>query len=117
VGSFQRKSAESGQGISPDYESVDTGWLLKPEALNGFIEERIASGKSATCLRRGMDESFSDLEARSGASVQWKTVDGVLATAIAEVARKEAQSGASPADAKLDAYYIRRPDAELNWKE
>ncbi len=117
LGSFERQSAEAGQSNSPDYESADNGWLLKPEALDEFITARIVSAKTATCLRRGMEGSFPDIGARLPASVEWQTVDGVLAAAIASVALKEVQSGASPADAKLDAYYVRRSDAELNWKE
>ena len=113
---FRRKAVDAGREISSDYESADTGWLLKPDALHGFIAERLAPGKTATCLGRGMAESFPDLGARLPASVQWQTVDGVLAAAIAEIARKEVQSGASSTDSKLDAYYIRRPDAEVNWK-
>jgi hypothetical protein len=36
---------------------------------------------------------------------------------IASLARKE-EPGRSPgSDSQLDAYYIRRPDAEINWKD
>ena len=56
------------------------------------------------------------LRATLPASLQRQQVEGLLVRSIAAIARKEDQSNISRPDAKLDAYYLRRPDAELNWK-
>jgi tRNA threonylcarbamoyladenosine biosynthesis protein TsaB len=116
LASFRRSSSKSPGDGGPEFEAADNGWLLKPEALDGFLAERLDGGKSATCLARGMEESFSSLPARLPASIRWQKLDGILAGSIAAIARKKVQSGAVASDNKLDAYYIRRPDAEVNWK-
>jgi tRNA threonylcarbamoyladenosine biosynthesis protein TsaB len=117
LASFQRKSSEGPSETHKNYESMDGGWLFKPESLRAFIQERLASGVAITCLARANDRSASDLQASLPASLNWQRVDGVLLSSIAEIARREEQSGQSHPAAKLDAYYLRRPDAEVNWKE
>ena len=91
--------------------------MLKPELLRAFVEERLTSGASATCLVRAHDQAAADLRASLPASLNWQQVEGALVDSIADIARKEEQSSRPCPDAKLDAYYIRRPDAEINWKD
>jgi len=117
LASFHRKPAEVPSETQPDYEPADGGWLFKPESLRAFIQERLAIGVGITCLARANDRSASDLQASLPASLKWQQVEGVLLNSIAEIARMEEQSGQCHPAAKLDAYYLRRPDAEVNWKE
>ena len=50
-------------------------------------------------------------------TLAWQQIEGVLMDSIASVARKE-EPGRSPgSNSQLDAYYIRRPDAEINLKD
>ena len=107
------RTASAGQ----DYEPADAGWVLKPESLRAFLEERLTSGASATCLVRAHDQAAVDLRASLPASLNWQQVEGALVDSIADIARREEQSSRPCPDAKLDAYYIRRPDAEINWKD
>jgi tRNA A37 threonylcarbamoyladenosine modification protein TsaB len=117
LASFCRKPFELSGETQQHYESTDGGWLFKPESLRAFIHERLASGLGITCLARANDRSAVDLTASLPASLKWQQVEGVLVNSIAEIARREEQSGQSHPAAKLDAYYLRRPDAEVNWKE
>jgi tRNA threonylcarbamoyladenosine biosynthesis protein TsaB len=117
LASFQRKAPEVPAETQQHFAPSDEAWLFKPESLRAFIEERIASGMSATYLVRANDKPASDLQANLPASLKWHQVEGVLLNSIAEIARREEQSGQSHPAAKLDAYYLRRPDAEVNWKE
>jgi tRNA A37 threonylcarbamoyladenosine modification protein TsaB len=109
--------SETGAATGLDYEPADGGWVLKPESLRGFVEERIASGTSATCLVRAHDQAAADLRASLPTSLQWQTVEGTLVESIAEIAWKEELASCPSSAANLDAYYIRRPDAEVNWKD
>jgi tRNA threonylcarbamoyladenosine biosynthesis protein TsaB len=117
LASFHRKHPEVPSETQQDYAATDGGWLFKPESLRAFIEERLAAGISATYLSRAHDRSAVDLRASLPASLKWQQVEGVLMNSIAEIARREEQSGQTHPVAKLDAYYLRRPDAEVNWKE
>src|SRR5208282_6662627 len=117
LGGFHRKPSELSSAARQDYEPADGGWVLKPESLRAFLEERLASGATATCLVRAHDQAAADLRARLPTSLNWQQVEGALMDSIAEIARKEEQSSRPCPDAKLDAYYIRRPDAEVNWKD
>jgi tRNA threonylcarbamoyladenosine biosynthesis protein TsaB len=117
LGSFRRKPSELPSATRQDYEPADGGWVLRPELLRAFVEERLTSGASATCLVRAHDQAAADLRASLPTSLNWQQVEGALVDSIADIARKEEQSSRPCPDAKLDAYYIRRPDAEINWKD
>jgi tRNA threonylcarbamoyl adenosine modification protein YeaZ len=117
LGSFCRDSSPSPEETQPGYKPADDGWLFKRESLQAFIEERVARDASATALVRASDGSVVGLRASLPAALEWKQVAGVLLDSIAEIARTDWQSNPSQPPAKLDAYYLRRPDAEVNWKE
>jgi tRNA threonylcarbamoyladenosine biosynthesis protein TsaB len=117
VASFRRTPSDSQQEAQAGYESVDQGWLFKPESLRTFIAERIAESVTASCIVRARDNSAVDFQASLPASITPHRVEGILVETIAAIALKQAQSSDSPQSAKLDAYYLRRPDAEMNWKE
>jgi len=117
LGSFRRKPSQPPNVTRPDYEPADGGWVLKPELLRAFVEERVTSSASATCLVRAHDQAAADLRASLPASLNWQQVEGALVDSIADIARKEHESSRPCPEAELDAYYIRRPDAEINWKD
>jgi tRNA threonylcarbamoyladenosine biosynthesis protein TsaB len=117
LASFHRKSSEVPAETQQHFAPSDEGWLFKPESLRAFIQARLNGGMSATYLVRANDRSAVDLRASLPASLKWQQVEGVLLNSIAEIARMGEQSGQSHPAAKLDAYYLRRPDAEVNWKE
>ena len=117
LGSFRRKPSAPLNVTQSDYEPADGGWVLRPEFLRSFVEERVANGASATCLVRAHDQSAADLRPSLPTSLNWQQVEGALVDSIASIALREEQSGQPCVDANLDAYYIRRPDAEVNWKD
>jgi tRNA threonylcarbamoyl adenosine modification protein YeaZ len=117
LGSFRRKPSQLLGAMGQDYEPADGGWVLRPESLRAFVEERLAHGASATCLVRAHDRTAADLRPSLPPSITWQQVEGVLVDSIADIARREEQTSRPCLDAKLDAYYIRRPDAEINWKD
>lgn len=117
LGSFRRKLSEPPSASRQEYEPADGGWILKPESVRVFVEERLASGASASCVAREHDQAAADLRASLPSSLSWQQVEGTLVDSIADIARKEEQSSRPCPEAKLDACYIRRPDAEINWKD
>ena len=117
VASFRRSPSESHHEAQASFESVDQGWLFKPDSLRAFIAERVAENAVASCIVRANDRSAIDFQASLPASITPHRVEGILVETIAAIASKQAQSTHAPKSAKLDAYYLRRPDAEMNWKE
>jgi tRNA threonylcarbamoyladenosine biosynthesis protein TsaB len=117
LGSFRRKTSNLVGAMGQVYEAADGGWILKPESLQAFLEEKLARGASATAVVRGHDQAAADLRASLPASLNWQQVEGGLADSIAGIALREEHSGRPCPNAQLDAYYIRRPDAEINWKD
>ena len=117
VASFRRAPSESQHEAPAGYEAVDQGWLFKPDSLRSFIAERVNENAAASCIVRTRDQSAVDFQASLPAAIIPHRVEGILMEKIAAIALKQAQSGNSPTPAKLDAYYLRRPDAEMNWKE
>ena len=116
LGSFHQRLSEPHCAPMPDYEPVDEGWVLKPELLRTLLEERLASGASAQCIVRAHDQAAADLRAILPPSLVWRQIEGHLVDSIAGIARREERSSRPSLEAKLDAHYIRRPDAEVNWK-
>jgi tRNA threonylcarbamoyladenosine biosynthesis protein TsaB len=115
--SFRRTPASALSTAIRDYEPAGEGWVLDPEALERALEARLASGQTATCVVRAHDQAAANLRARLPATLAWQTVEGALVDSIAAIARQDEQSAAHRPDTALDAYYLRRPDAETNWKE
>ncbi|MGH9395228.1 MAG: tRNA (adenosine(37)-N6)-threonylcarbamoyltransferase complex dimerization subunit type 1 TsaB [Terriglobia bacterium] len=92
------------------------GAILKPENIAPFIQSHAPPGEGCTLAARENDPQACALAQSLLASLPWKTVSGFLFSAIARVALYEAQAERSVLPQDLSAYYIRRPDAEINWK-
>ncbi len=116
LGAFHRKPRELPPASNQDYDPVDPGWVLKPEMLQAWMAERLQAGASGACVVRAHDQAAADLRSALPPALEWRSVEGTVVDAIAEIARRAALSDSSPSSAGLDAYYIRRPDAEINWK-
>ena len=104
------------EGDVTRFSPSGVGVVLKPEGVNRFVAEWASRGESATCLVREHDCAAMGLRESLPVDLAWGKVQGTLLRAVARLALSAASRGelASPAD--LDAYYIRRSDAELNWK-
>ncbi|MFZ0960231.1 MAG: tRNA (adenosine(37)-N6)-threonylcarbamoyltransferase complex dimerization subunit type 1 TsaB [Terriglobia bacterium] len=122
LGVFRKTTHVGASGAGPEAERcsalhADGGWVLKPESLREFVEKRLARGESATCLVRAHDQAAAGLRSILSSSLNWHHVEGTLVDSIADTARKEELASCPSSAANLDAYYIRRPDAEVNWKD
>jgi tRNA A37 threonylcarbamoyladenosine modification protein TsaB len=109
-----RRVAEG--GVARFVSAVD-GLVVKPEGVSRLIAECASRGGPTTCLVREHDGAALNLRASLPAELVWRSVPGTLLRAVARLALCAASRGEPEAPAGLDAYYIRRSDAELNWKD
>ena len=111
---FRRASddASGGRAFVPEGE----GWVLKPAGMLGFLRDHLPSQAGVSCLVREHDLAAFNLREHLPASFHWQRIPGTLLAPIARLGVAAHQMGRSSAPAELDAYYIRRPDAEVNWK-
>jgi hypothetical protein len=65
---------------------------------------------------RGHDRATLALRENLSTSFQWQAVSGTLVEAVARLGFRAYRTGKEQAAGDLDAHYIRRSDAELNWK-
>jgi len=93
------------------------GRVLKPEDLRPFLARLLPSGATVTCVVREHDHLAQALRASLPESIRWVEVRGTLLPAIARLALEAYRRGRVQSPAEIDAYYIRRSDAELKWKE
>lgn len=93
------------------------GRAANAEALRDFASRLSGEGASWTCLVRAHDKAARALREILGGDLRWQVVEGTLLNAIARLGRRAALTGHLDLPGQLDAYYIRRTDAELNWKE
>src|SRR5579859_3284751 len=110
LGLFRRDP--DGGAFEPDGEGV----VLTPEALRTFFDERLSNGAAITCIVRDHDQAAQAMRTNLPESLRWKTVSGYLVGGIARVALESHRRGKVQSPAELDALYIRRPDAELQWR-
>jgi tRNA threonylcarbamoyl adenosine modification protein YeaZ len=104
------------QEDQPPYVPADEGRLLKPEELDPYLTSRLPEGVGATCVVRGHDGAALALGENLSRSFQWQAVTGTLVESVARLGLRDYRIGKEQAASDLDAYYIRRPDAELYWK-
>ena len=107
------RSAIEGDGFVPEGD----GEVLKPAALPQFFDARLRLGTSITCLVREHDELATRVRESLPAAVHWQCISGTLLAAIARRALAAFRQGKTSPPADLDAYYIRRTDAELHLKD
>lgn len=101
----------------PAFTAQGEGWVLKPAQLAEILEQRVPARAALTCLVREDDTAASHLRAILPDSIRWQTVPGLLLSAVARIALEAHAKGRSQSQAELDAWYIRRTDAELHWQD
>jgi len=119
-----RNSARMSAGLpqSSRWMRQGDGLVLDPARITTLASElQPERGSGLTFVFREEDKAARDLCERLGAdrdpAAQTISVPGFLAAAIARVAWQAADEGHLQRPEELDAYYIRRSDAELNWRE
>jgi len=99
------------------FETDGEGCVLKSQALMAFFEEHLPPGAAVTCLVREHDSAAQALQGVLPQAYRWERIPGTLVGAIARLGLEAQRRGMLESPAGLDAYYIRRPDAEINWRE
>jgi tRNA threonylcarbamoyladenosine biosynthesis protein TsaB len=121
AGFFQRVPGIAGQIDS--FEATGPGQLLRMDRLAASLEAlcrggqcRTFSGGSVACLTRTHD--LKARSARESLPLDLVAIDvsGVLLDAIARLALRAHERGGVTSPEGLDACYIRRSDAEMNWR-
>ena len=113
VGIFQRDTQTRDGCLKPPQGpplKEDQGWILRPAELGPFLSRRLPQGVGITCVFREHDRTALALRE---SPFQWQAVAGTLVEAVARLGLQEYRSGKPQPAGSLDAYYIRRPDAEL----
>ncbi len=116
LGLFRRNSTKSNNQFAVQGE----GLVLKLSALEQFLGGRVSgesAGATITCLVREHDRLAQALRQSLPSRVRWQSIPGTLLGAMARLALRAHREGRLQTPAELDAYYIRRSDAELNWRK
>jgi len=116
VGIFQRDTQTQDGFLKPPHGpplKEDQGWILRPAELAPFLSRRLSQVVGITCVFREHDRTALALRETLSSPFQWQAVAGTLVAAVARLGLQDYQSGRPQAAGSLDAYYIRRPDAEL----
>jgi tRNA threonylcarbamoyladenosine biosynthesis protein TsaB len=109
LGDFRRTGGSA-------FASAGEGLVLNPEALKDFLAQRLDDDGDVTCIVRAHDQAALSLRASLPEQLRWQSVTGTLLDAIARLGLRALSEAHPQSPAELDAYYIRRLDAELNWK-
>jgi hypothetical protein len=86
------------------------------ETLGRGGQCRTFSGGTIACVTRAHDQKARSLCESLPPNLAGIEVPGVLLEAIARVALHACEQGETPSPEDLDACYIRRSDAEMNWR-
>ena len=116
-----QSSRESDRWVTPTGQpGEEPGMLLKsdlvPPFLEGFVK-RCTSDETITCLAREHDAAAQALRPLALDGLGWQTIDRPLVSAIARLAFFASREGRVQSPGQLDAYYLRRSDAEMHWRE
>jgi tRNA threonylcarbamoyladenosine biosynthesis protein TsaB len=93
--------------------------LARPDAAAHLLEQAadtVQPAHALTCVVRQHDVAAQAL-ARSWPQFGWRGIPGPLVEGIARCALRRYQQGMVQSPAELDAYYIRRTDAEMKWRD
>lgn len=118
LGVFCRGTLAGRAGIpGEDFSLCGQGRVLDAAHIATLVDELTGEGRSGVTLIVGeRDERALELSRRLAAPLERKMASDFLAGSIAGVALRAARAGRLQRPEELDAWYIRRSDAELNWR-
>ena len=100
-----------------DYQLIGEPHLLKASELQRTLQEKLPPEATATLLTRESQNMAPVLRALGCLQYPLQEVARPLAEVIGEMAlRRKERNGPSHPGA-LSAFYLRRPDAEIQWKD
>ena len=119
---FYRRVTD-GAGHLVGFETAGPGQLVHPERLETMLDALSRGGQCRTfrggtmaILARAHDLKAQSLRENLPQALEAVDVSGTLLEAIAKVALRACEAGMLPSSDELDACYIRRTDAEMNWR-
>ena len=119
---FYRRVTEVA-GSQSGFESAGPGQLMHPERLETMLDALTRGGQCRTfrggtmaCLTQAHDLKAQSLRESLTQALEAIDVSGTLLEAIARVALRACDEGNLASPEELDACYIRRSDAEMNWR-
>jgi len=118
LGLFRR--AEQAGASRRLFVPCQEGLVLRPEAIAQFFQSLLrgeASQASVACVVQAHDHLAKALQATLPPSLKWRTVPAPLLAAVARLAWRAEKEGKAASPQELDAYYLRRSEAELKWKQ
>jgi len=110
-------------GDSLGYSAAAEGMAMKPDQIGLCVRQLAGNGRSGDappsmcCVIREQDRAAQSLRDALSGTFDWKVVPGILTGAIACLALRAHRQGRPESPSGLDAYYVRRSDAELHWRE
>ncbi len=111
------------RGTSPRYSAAAEGLAMKPDQIELSLRQLAGNGRSGDtppsmcCVTRAQDGAAQSLRNALSGTFDWKVVHGILTGAIASLALRAHGEDKPESPSGLDAYYVRRSDAELHWRE
>lgn len=119
---FYRRTADAA-GPQAGFEAAGPGQLVRPDRLKTMLDAlsqggqcRTFIGGSIAFLTRSHDLKARSLRESLSQDLLGIEVPGTLLEAIAGVALRAHEQGETSSPDELDACYIRRSDAEMNWR-
>lgn len=113
----ERETAAVPPVASRLFSPAGDGFVLGPAPISDLIKSTIKGTESLTCVVRDQETATAELRRSLPPGIGWTSVRGHLLAPIARLARAAQLEGAPTSWRELDAYYIRRTDAEANWKD
>jgi len=116
---FRRGSAQetTGKRSAAEFALSGDGFAASAARIASLVTELMEGGNPAVeIIVRERDQAALELVSHLASPVKLTTVPGFLAGAIAGVALRAARDGQLQQPEELDAWYIRRSDAEMNWR-
>ena len=115
LGIFRREGTDKAE--ESRFSLDGEGQALSAARIAELVEQLAQTGVPAVSLvARDSDQAALGLRAQLPGWVQWFTVSSYLAGSIASLASRAAREGKLQQPEELDAFYIRRSDAEVNWR-
>lgn len=119
---FYRR-VEDAAGLQSGFEAAGPAQLVNPERLKTMLDALSRGGQCRTFrggtmafLARSHDLKAQSLRECLPHDLESVEVPGTLLEAIERIAVRPCEAGNLPSSVELDACYIRKSDAEMNWR-
>jgi len=117
LGVYRRTPGAAPGSAAGTFSLSGEGLVRSPAGIDAVAAELTREQDAGvTFIAREQDHAAHELARQLPAACAWSTVPDFQGGAIARVAWRAAREGRLQQPRELDAWYIRRSDAELNWQ-